>query len=267
MSLGTVWKCTIPTSTASSSMTTFRDHFSSSSPGYARFRPGYPPALFEWIARESPGTARAWDCATGTGQAALGLADHFDLVIGTDASRAQLREAAPHPNVLYVRSTAEASALATASMDAIVAAQAVHWFDRPLFFREAARVGRKGALIAVWTYWRLVITPAIDEAVDRFYSGVVGPFWPPERRLIERQYQDIEMPFAPVDAPEIAIDVDMTLDALAGYVGTWSSVHRYREARGADPVPMLIAEVAPLWGDPDGARATRWPLAIRAGRL
>lgn len=248
-------------------MTTFRDHFSSSSPGYARFRPGYPAVLFEWVARESPGRERAWDCGTGTGQAAAGLARYFNLVVATDASRAQLAEAARDPDVRYVRSNAEASGLAGHSMDAIVAAQAVHWFDRPAFFREAARVGRSGALIAVWTYWRLLITPEIDAIVDRFYSGVVGPFWPPERRLIERQYRDIELPFAPVEAPDVSIDVDMNLEAIAGYVGTWSSVQRYREARGADPVPLLIAELAPLWGDPERVRPTRWPLAIRAGRV
>jgi len=248
-------------------MTTFRDHFSSSSPGYARFRPGYPPALFEWVARESPGRERAWDCGTGTGQAAAGLARYFNLVVATDASHAQLAQAAHDPAVRYVRSTAEASGLARGSIDAIVAAQAVHWFDRPAFFREAARVGRGGALIAVWTYWRLLVTPEIDAIVDRFYSGVVGPFWPPERRLIERRYRDIELPFAPVEAPGLSIDVDMNLDAIAGYVGTWSSVQRYREARGEDPVPLLIAEIAPLWGEPERARPTRWPLAIRAGRV
>lgn len=248
-------------------MTTFRDLFSSASPGYAKFRPGYPPALFEWLAGQCRQRKRAWDCATGTGQAARGLADYFDSVIATDASRAQLREAAPHPKVRYVRSTAEASGLANASMDAIVAAQAVHWFDRPAFFREARRVGRPGAVVAVWTYWRLIVAPGIDEIIDRFYSTVVGPFWPPERTLIERQYRDIELPFEPIDPPGIAIDVEMDLDAIAGYVSTWSSVQRYRDVRGADPVPMLIAELAPLWGDPAHTRPTRWPLAIRAGRL
>ncbi len=47
---------------------TFRDHFSSSSPAYARFRPRYPHALFDWIAGEAPGTSRVWDCATGERQ-------------------------------------------------------------------------------------------------------------------------------------------------------------------------------------------------------
>jgi SAM-dependent methyltransferase len=248
-------------------MQTFRDHFSASSPGYARFRPGYPDALFEWMAAESPALDRAWDCATGTGQAAAGLASRFAHVAATDASAAQLSEAARHARVSYVRSTAESSALASRSMDAIAIAQAVHWFDQPAFFAEAQRVARPGALIAAWTYWTLLISPEIDVRIAAFYSGVVGPFWPPERRLIERQYRDIEMPFAPVKAPELAIDLPMKLDDVAGYVGTWSSTMRYRKEKGTDPVPILIDAIAPLWGNPDDVRLTSWPLAIRAGRV
>lgn len=248
-------------------MTTFRDHFSTTSPGYARFRPGYPPALFEWIAQESRGRERAWDCATGTGQAARGLAGHFAMVVATDASRAQLAEAASIPGVRYVRSTAEASGLRSQSMDAIAAAQAAHWFDLPAFAAEAARVGRPGALVAVWTYWKLEIAPAIDAVIDRYYRDVVGPYWPPERRLIEGQYRDLHLPFAPVAAPAMAIDVAMNLGDVAGYLGTWSATERYRAARGEDPVPALVEAVAPLWGDPALRRPTRWPLAIRAGRI
>lgn len=248
-------------------MQTFRDHFSASSPGYARFRPRYPDALFEWLAAESPACDRAWDCATGTGQAAAGLAARFAHVVATDASVAQLSAAARGPRISYVRSLAEVSGLATRSMDAIAVAQAVHWFDRPAFFAEASRVARPGALVAAWTYWTLLISPEIDRHVAAFYSDVVGPFWPPERRLIERQYRDIEMPFAPVSAPDLAIHLPMTLDDVAGYVGTWSSTMRYRKEKGTDPVPTLIDAIAPLWGDPGDVRETTWPLAIRAGRV
>jgi len=248
-------------------MTTFRDHFSASSPQYARFRPGYPRALFEWIASEAPARGRAWDCATGTGQAALGLADDFAHVVATDASRAQLAAARRHPRVSYVRTTAEAPGLAAGCADVVVAAQAVHWFDMPAFFRAAASVARPGGLVAVWTYAALGISPPIDARIDAFYTGVVGPYWPPERRLVEREYRDIELPFAPVDAPALTLELPMTLDALAGYLGTWSATQRYREAEHRDPVPALIAELALLWGDPASARLTRWPLAIRAGRV
>ncbi|MBA3948774.1 MAG: class I SAM-dependent methyltransferase [Acidobacteria bacterium] len=246
---------------------TFRDHFSSSSSDYARFRPRYPRALFAWVASESPARARVWDAATGSGQAALGLADDFALVVATDASRAQLASAAPHARVRYVRSTAEASGLADRSMDAITVAQAVHWFDRRAFFDEARRVARPGALVAVWTYGNPSVSPEVDALLMPFYRDVVGPYWPPERRLIENLYRDVEVPFAPVAAPELWLETPMTLDALAGYIGTWSAVQRYREVVKRDPLPDFIASVASIWGEPASVKPTRWPMAIRAGRV
>lgn len=248
-------------------MQTFRDHFSASSPGYARFRPGYPGALFDWIAGESPATGRVWDCATGTGQAAVGLAGRFDRVVATDASAAQLAEATRHPRIGYVRSLAESSGLAGRSMDAVVVAQAVHWFDIPAFFAEAARVARPGGLVAVWTYGNPSVDADVDAVTERFYRDEVGPYWPPERRMIERLYKDISMPFTPVAAPELWLENAMTLDDLAGYIGTWSAVHRYRAARGRDPLPALIEGLTRAWGEPGPAKRARWPMAIRAGRV
>lgn len=261
-------KCTIShEARLSPSMTsTFRDHFSSSSADYARFRPRYPRALFEWVASQSPGRERAWDVATGSGQAALALADDFALVVATDASRAQLAAAASHARVRYVRSTAEASGLSTRSMDAIVAAQAVHWFDRAAFFAEARRVARPRALVAVWTYGNPTVAPDVDALLASFYGDIVGPYWPPERRLIENLYRDVELPFTPVAVPELSLELPMTLDAFGGYIGTWSAVQRYREAEKRDPLPDFIASVAAAWGDPASVKQTRWPLAIRAGR-
>ena len=246
---------------------TFRDHFSSSSPAYARFRPRYPQALFDWIAAEAPAATRVWDCATGTGQAAADLAARFTHVIATDASRAQLSAAAPHPRVSYVQSTAEASGLASKCADAVVAAQAVHWFDMPAFFREAGRVARAGALVAVWTYGNVRLPPEIDAIFLPFYENVVGPYWPPERRLIEREYVDVPIPFTPVEAPVLTMETSMTMAGLEGYIGTWSATARYRQALGHDPVPGFMARVAEVWGDPASVKPADWPLTIKAGRV
>jgi SAM-dependent methyltransferase len=247
--------------------TFFRDHFSQAAPGYAQYRPQYPRELFEWIASESPSRHTVWDCGTGTGQAARGLAQFFDLVVASDASEAQLAQAVPDPHVRYVRCTAESAGLATASVDAVTVAQAVHWFDMPAFFREAGRVARTGGLVAAWTYGNPSIDPDVDRIVEPFYRDVVGAYWPPERRLIERMYEDVRLPFEPVAAPDIPLRVPMTLAALAGYVDTWSAVQRFRAATGRDPMPAFVAALEKVWGDPTTARTTEWPTAIRAGRV
>src|SRR6266568_6165743 len=179
----------------------FPDHFSGVSAGYAAFRPRYPDALFDFLADAAPARDAAWDCATGNGQAAIGLAHHFPRVIATDASEAQIAHATPDPRVTYRVAPAEASGLDDRSVDLVTAAQALHWFDRPKFWAEARRVLRPRGVVAVWTYLLFEIAPEIDAIIREFYSDVVGPFWPPERHITEERYRTIEFPFAEFAAP------------------------------------------------------------------
>jgi SAM-dependent methyltransferase len=244
----------------------FKDHFSSASERYAAYRPDYPAALFAWLADQCAERELAWDCATGSGQAALGLAPHFRHVVATDASAEQLRHAGPHPLVDYRAAPAEASGLADCSVDLITVAQAAHWFDLPRFHAEAARVLKPGGAIALWGYGRMVLPGEMDARLQRFYAETVGPYWPPERALIDDAYRSLDFPFAEIQPPPFAIEVEWTLPRLLDYLSTWSSVKRYRAAQGCDPLPALMAELAPGWGDPETARKLQWPLFMRVGR-
>jgi len=242
----------------------FRDHFSAVAEDYATFRPRYPPALFAALAAQAPRCGTAWDCATGSGQAAVGLATHFDRVVATDGSAAQLAAARPHPRVQYLCSLAERAPLPAASMDLVSVAQSLHWFDIPRFFAEARRVLTPGGVVAAWCYGLVQVDPAIDPVVGRFYQDTVGPYWPAQRNLVDTGYRTVTFPFAEMALPPVAIEQDLTLEAFAGYVRTWSATQRYVEDRGSDPVAPLVAALAPLWGS--GVRPVRWPLAGRAGR-
>ncbi|MGH7898567.1 MAG: class I SAM-dependent methyltransferase, partial [Candidatus Binatia bacterium] len=244
----------------------FADHFSQNSSGYAEFRPRYPATLFDFLAGVSPGRRLAWDCATGNGQAALELASRFDRVIATDASAAQIANAFPHPRIEYRVAPAEASSLEARSVELLTVAQALHWFDRDAFWNEAKRVLAPDGVVAFWFYGLARITPGIDAAIGRFYSETVGPYWPPERRLLERGSRAMEFPFVPIAAPPFAIEISLTLDDFAGYLRTWSATRRYVEDRGGDPVGDLLAELRPLWGEGGSPKTVRWPLDLRAGR-
>ena len=241
----------------------FRDHFSRAAAGYASFRPHYPDALFDFVAARAPGLDLAWDCGTGSGQAALGLAHHFKRVVATDASATQIAHATPHSAVEYRVAPAERSGLADRSVDLVTAAQALHWFDIAAFWAEVRRVLVPGGVLAVWCYDLLEVGPDVDRILRRFYSETVGPFWPPERRLVETGYRTVPFPFVELPVPTFGMEHAMTLSQLGGYVRTWSATIRYMDARGRDPVDALLEELAPLWGE---ARTTRWPLAVRAGR-
>ena len=245
---------------------TFADHFSGVSAAYAAFRPRYPDDLFDYLATVVLARDDVWDVGTGSGQAAQGLARHFNHVIATDASLAQIEHAKPHPRIDYRVCPAEASGLDGASVDLVTVAQAVHWFDLPRFWPEVRRVLRPGGAVAIWTYGLFEITPAIDAIVRRFYGGTVGPYWPAERRLTEDRYQTIDFPFAEVPAPGFAIERPVTLDDVAGYVRTWSATRAFMKHHKIDPVDTLVAELLVAWGPPQQARLARWPIAMRVGR-
>jgi SAM-dependent methyltransferase len=118
----------------------FIDEFSQAAEIYASSRPTYPETLFQTLASLAPATRSAWDCGTGNGQAAAGLAEFFESIEATDASTEQIAHAKLHPRVRYQTVPAEASGLADKSMDLVSVAQALHWFDRDRFFAEVQRI-------------------------------------------------------------------------------------------------------------------------------
>ena len=198
---------------------TFKDHFSKQAADYAKFRPRYPRELFEYLGSVAPSRALAWDCATGNGQAAVELAKVFDRVIATDASEKQIANAGLHERVEYRMASAEESGLESGTIDLIMVAQALHWFDLGSFYAEVRRVLKNNGVFAASAYNLLHVEPAIDEVVNRYYYEVVGPFWPPERKLVE-QFADLPFPFHKVDAPKFEMTAQWDLDHLLGYLQT-----------------------------------------------
>lgn len=243
----------------------FSDHFSNQAAAYAQARPTYPVAWFDELARLAPSRGLAWDCGTGNGQAAVALAAHFQRVIATDPSTAQLAQAAPHARVVYLASAELAPTVRDHTVDLVTAAQAAHWFDRVKFYAEAGRVLRPGGIVALWSYGLARVNPEIDRVVDRFYRETTGPFWPPERRHVENRYRDFDFPFVELPFPRLTIVREWTAGELASFLATWSAVERYRQARHEDPIPAVTSELRALWGD--GRRTVAWEMFGRIGRV
>ncbi len=243
----------------------FKDYFSDNSAAYAKYRPRYPAALFAYLASLAKERELAWDCATGNGQAALGLAPHFAHVIATDASASQLDSALPHERVTYRVAAAEHTDISARSVDLLMVAQALHWFALAAFYAEAERVLKPAGVLAVSAYNLLEIEPDIDEKINHFYYETVGPYWPPERRLLEDGYKSLSFPFPELDPPHLHMEANWNLLELAGYLRTWSAAKQFTKAQGFDPVDDLVNELLKLWGAPEEARRVRWPLSLRVG--
>jgi SAM-dependent methyltransferase len=248
-------------------MSRFKDHFSTRSPDYAAHRPTYPAALFDALAGAAMGHDLAWDCATGNGQAARGLAGRFARVIASDASEAQIAAAQPHPSIEFRVAPAEASGLPEHCADLVTVAQAAHWFDLAAFYDEARRVLKPGGVLAIWCYERLSIDPALDPVIEDFHAGILGPYWPPERRHVEAAYRDLPFPFAEMRLPDFHMEAVWTLDRLMGYFATWSAVKAYGNAVGHDPLPALRERLAARWISLDSSKLIKWPLSARLGRV
>lgn len=244
----------------------FEDHFSNHAETYAQYRPVYPAELYAYLAQQTSGHDLAWDCATGSGQAAKGLVYHFDRVIATDASAEQVSRAAPHVRITYRVEPAESTSLASGSVDLITVATAVHWFDFDRFYQEARRVLKPGGVIAVWTYHSPRINPRMEALLDRLELEILAPYWPERIRYLREHYQTLPFPFDELSPPPFTMQAKWTLDQLLGFLNTWSAVRRYEAERGVHPFKAIWEELLAAWGDEGQARVIRWPLHLRVGR-
>lgn len=245
-----------------------KDFFSKQAADYAKWRPGYPKELIEYITSFVQHRDTAWDCATGNGQAAILLADHMNHVFATDLSAEQLKYAKPHPKITYSQSAAEHTQFQPNTFDLVTVAQSYHWFDHKAFCNEATRICKPGAVVAVWGY-NLCYTPdtVINELIRRFYTETTGPYWDPARKFVDQEYKPLYFGFneIPVDK-KFSIKMQWSLRDLEGYLNSWSSVQKYIKVNGHNPVEAFIDEVHNHWPQQDELQF-EFPLFIRLGRV
>lgn len=242
-----------------------KDYFSAQSKAYAAFRPTYPDELYQFIFQHVKERETAWDCATGNGQVAKVLSRYFDDVFATDISQQQLDHAPREKNIFYSISPAEKTPFNDNEFDLITVAQALHWFDRDKFYKEATRVAKQDAILAVWGYGLLYINPVIDSLIASFYEDTVGPYWDDARRLVEEGYKTISFPFEEISTPALSIQVEWTLDQLSGYFFSWSATQKYIKEKGHDPVRPFIDTLDKHWS-PTRMKVA-FPIFTRIGKI
>ncbi|RAU84351.1 class I SAM-dependent methyltransferase [Pontibacter arcticus] len=243
-----------------------KDNFSGHAADYAKFRPSYPRELIAHLVSIAPAHHLAWDCATGNGQVAVMLSEYFGQVIGTDISENQLKNATQHPNILYKTEQAENASFEDNSVDLVVVAQAVHWFNFDLFYAEAKRVLKPGGVIAILGYGLLKTQPKLDEVIHMLYDGLLSGYWDPERRYLDENYQTIPFPFEELNAPHFEMTYTWRFEELVGYLNTWSAVKHYEKANGQNPLELLHDELKATWGD-EQTTEIRFEVLTRIGKV
>ncbi|CAO2197844.1 unnamed protein product [Urochloa humidicola] len=247
---------------------------------YAKKRPRYPKEWFSMLAGLTAGHHRAWDAGCGSGQAAISMAEHYESVVATDVSEGQLRNAIAHPRVRYAHTPEHltedelvAMVGGEGSLDLIVVATSIHWFDIPLFYAVANRALKKpGGLLAVWGY-NYEIHP-FEEALQGQLYTALRPYQDPRARLAMERYRTLPFPFEPVGvgaegAPaDVDMEVEMTLEDLAGFVMTGSVVTTAREKGAGEEMEAVVRDVMKRveeeWG---GAPTVPKKLAFKAFML
>jgi SAM-dependent methyltransferase len=160
------------------------DGFNKQADAYTRGRPEYPQAALDWLtaALQLGPDRHVIDLGAGTGKftrllAATGA--RVTAVEPVEAMRAELAKTLPDVTVLA--GTAEAIPLPDASLDAVVCAQAFHWFATPAAVAEIRRVLKPGGeLVMVWNVrdesvdWVAALTDIMtphEGDAPRFYKG------------------------------------------------------------------------------------------------
>ena len=152
-----------------------KERFTDRVADYAKYRPDYPPSLYDLLVREHALEAHhaAVDLGAGTGLLARLFLERGHAVIGVEPNEAMLRrgeiELARFPSYRGVRASAEETTLPDASADLITAGQAFHWFDPDRTRTECIRIGRPNALtVLVWNTWHHQPSPLM-----RGYASIV----------------------------------------------------------------------------------------------
>jgi ubiquinone/menaquinone biosynthesis C-methylase UbiE len=152
--------------------------FDAGAEAYERGRPGYPQEAVDALVRNLRIVAGSpvLELAAGTGKLTRMLEPTGAWTVAVEPVEGMRREFRRHlPEVALVAGTAEAIPMRDASVEAVVVAQAFHWFDGPAALAELHRVLRPGGRLALVWNVRDEMDPlsiALTELFDRYRRGV-----------------------------------------------------------------------------------------------
>lgn len=242
-----------------------KDNFSKQAPQYSKFRPQYPDEMIAYLISFVTNKSVALDIATGNGQVAHKLSPFFETVYGIDISQNQLNNAVSAENIIYKVASAENTFFKNQEFDLITVAQAIHWFDFDLFYKEIYRILKPEGIIAVLGYGLFSTNAHSDKIIQHFYYTIVGPYWDAERKYLDENYVTIPFPFIEVVTQPFANHLVWTFEQLIGYLGTWSATQHYISKNNKNPIDLIYEDLKKSWQEND--QKVTFPLLLRMGKL
>lgn len=240
-----------------------KDLFSDKSDLYSQSRPHYPVELFEFIQKTCPNRQRVWDCATGNGQAAVGLAGIFASVEATDISSEQILNRQEKPNIAYSISPAETTSFPDSSFDMVNVAQALHWFQFDKFWNEVSRVLKSDGLFLCTSYSWSFVSDEIDQITMDYIRKPIDKYWAPNNQLCWSNYQTIDFPFQKLQTPDLTIKNLWSSQQYIYYLHSWSATRRSIESEGTAFFDKASNYMKEAWGHEK--REVRTPLNVICG--
>lgn len=219
---------------------------------YARYRPGYPEAAIDDVldGLGDPATLCAADLGAGTGILSGLLADRGVGVLAIEPNAEMRAAATERAGIRWIDATAEATGLASDSVDLVVAGQAWHWFEPRKACAEVARILRPGGRLALVWYDDRPGCPVSGRYRQIVKPGAVETFG---AHAVEQWTPTLSPPFdLELDIKPIIHEYEYRLDA-EGLIG---------RARSASYVPHCgpdaerleheMRELHSQWADEDG---------------
>ncbi|HBC09664.1 MAG TPA: SAM-dependent methyltransferase [Rhodospirillaceae bacterium] len=240
---------------------------------YEKFRPSYPPEALAAVRAywaETPGVPRLLaDIGGGTGIStrammtalAEGGGDVWtaQVVEPNDDMRAQATAAlADRPDVSVVKGTAEVLPFGDGAVGLLLAAQAAHWFDRPRFYADAARVLAPGGVMVILYNNRDLYDDRLMAAFETEVETSVEGYW--------RNYRSWNL-MAELHALDWAQDVTeivhpwtwrLTPEGFAGLMLSRSKMTPYKDVHGEDAARRAILDLAHRFADVEGRVGVRY---------
>ena len=78
---------------------------------------------------------------------------------------------------------------------------------------------------------------------------MIEPYWAPQNQLLCDHYKDVDIPFTPVETPEVSMQMDWSFDEFIDFIQSFSASRRFVDALGNEFWDIAISKLSKYWPD------------------